>query len=272
MIDWLNVCILLVIFAGNIPIGFLIRHNAGRQQSGQDVLWAHGFWTAGWLFWLGAWLGIYGQWGPRFSSDLLNDLGAVCLIAFAVAFAAGRAKLKTLWIHLGLLVVIVLVYLLVVSQALNWVVPSNHTPGDLIRDDVIVSRTILFAPSLCLVIFAFGLVASAFVIRVGVWESRLMAMLAVVYALLHVPLSQVFNFVPGLRLPDWWRVVFLSWRSGFVIVYRLVVVTAAGVSPIRHFGRRWWPPPTSLSLSDMVNLGHTDVGGQEIYALDVELP
>jgi hypothetical protein len=132
-------------------------------------------------------------------------------------------------ISLAALVLLVFIYLLVLSRALDFVVPSNRTLSALIADDVIVNRALLFAPSLCLVVFGIGLVALTFVNRVGGWGSGLIAILAASYAVLHVPLTLVFNFVPGLTLPAWWRVVFLSSPSGFVLLYWLIVVTTAGV-------------------------------------------
>lgn len=233
--DWFNLGTLLLIFLVNIWILSVLNGKKGVGAV-QDELLAHVFWTANWLVWLFAWIAHFKS-TSLVLPDVLDDVGAFLLIAFALAFTAGAARLKAYSILLGALFVFDLLWLVILGVVMGWEGGMDyHTLGDLLAakdplaDTIILHRTVLFAPSLCLVILALGFVAWSFIHRVGQGQlSSLMACLTGAYALLHVVFFQANFFVPGMSLHQSVEVLFLLWRVVLVLLYVLLILSSVGI-------------------------------------------
>lgn len=234
--DWLNLSTLLLILVANLWILALLTNKKNQGPGVENELLAHGFWTANWIIWLFAWIAHFKS-TSLVLPDILDDVGAFLLIAFALAFTSGAAKLKAYSILLAALFVFDLLWLVILGVVLGWGdAPAIHTLGDLLAakdplaDTIILHRTVLFAPSLCLVVLALGFVAWSFIHRFGEWQlSSLMACLIGAYALLHVVFFQANFFVPGLSLHQGVEVMFLLWRVVLVLLYVLLLLSSVGI-------------------------------------------
>ncbi|MGH9470630.1 MAG: hypothetical protein ACRD1N_09840 [Terriglobia bacterium] len=239
--DWLNLSTLVGIFLVNLYILNLLSGKQASDAKVRDVFFAHGFWTATWLVWLFTWM-VHFKTTSLLLADLLDDVGAFLLIAFAVTFVGGLAKLKTHWSMIAGFFVIDAVWLgtasVVIPNCVDaisapsfqaWVNGMNGMSG-MSAGDMIFHRTVVFAPSLCLVILALGLVAWSFIERFGEWQiSGLMALLTAIYAVLHVALFQVNFFIPALNYHGQLEFLFIAWRIVLVLLYSILILSAVGV-------------------------------------------
>lgn len=236
--DWLNLSTLVGIFLVNLYVLNLLSGKQASDPKVRDVFCAHAFWTAAWLVWLFTWL-VHFKSTSLLLSDLLDDVGAFLLIAFAVTFVGGLAKLKTHWSMIAAFFIIDCVWLGTAGVVIpECVAPASATSFPawvngmtaMSAGDMIFHRTIVFAPSLCLVILALGLVAWSFIGRFGEWQiSGLMALLTAIYAVLHVALFQVNFFIPALNYHGELEFLFMAWRIVLVLLYSILILTSVGV-------------------------------------------
>lgn len=236
--DWLNLSTLVAIFLANLLVLSVLSRKQTDDTRARDVWFAHIFWTATWLVWFFTWL-VHFKSTSLIVSDLLDDIGAFFLIAFAVTFAGGFSKLKSHWFLIAGFFVIDVVWLGVTSVVLPQCVAAVSAPSfenwvagmsGVSAGDMIFHRTIIFAPSLCLVILALGLVAWSFLQRFGEWQiSGLMALLTAVYAVLHVALFQVNYFTPALNYHGHLEFLFSAWRVVLVGLYSILILTSVGI-------------------------------------------
>lgn len=272
-IDKANLISLLVILTINIGV-FVGISRLGAEGRRENVLWAHALWTANWFFWFLAWI-AYLHHLHILGVDILEDVGAFCLIGFAVGHLGGRNALKKYAVVAALLFVLDLAWILTAGtsapvgsggtdkEALDAVNNALKTfPHVLARigdrltnvwprtDDAILNNTFLFAPSLCLAVFALGIVAWSFIHRSEGQDwliSSFIGFLSLVYALFQVPIYQANLFVPGgLKMSAGLQILFLCWRMGLVLFYWVAIWGSAGVVvPLR---RVWGTIATLLPL------------------------
>ncbi|HLI34001.1 MAG TPA: hypothetical protein VKW70_03065 [Terriglobia bacterium] len=236
--DWLNLSILVGIFLTNLVVLNALSRKAASDANVRDICLAHVFWTANWLVWFFAWL-VHFKSTNLIVADLLDDIGAFFLIVFAITFAGGFSKLKAYWFVIAGFFIMDVVWLgsasVVTPDSVNLVSASSFKEwvlslGSASPEDIIFRRTIVFAPSLCLVIVALGLVAWSFVQRFKEWQlSALMALLTGVYAILHVALFQANFFIPALNFHQHVEILFLAWRVVLVLLYSFLILSSAGI-------------------------------------------
>jgi len=238
---------LVAILVLNLAVGWKLFTQLGIAARVQDAVWAHGLWTCTWLLWLLAWLVIWNSKGQSLlAATILEDGGAIFLVASALAYSGGPSTLKKYAPALFALFVLVdVVWPTVIVVPRNWKVPGE-----------ILINTVLFAPSLCLAVLAVGSLAWSFLTRLGSkvsepapgapvpvatavtsapkskhWEwGATMAFLAVGYALCQVVIYQANLFIPGgFLLPPEWKLFLLIWRVGFVLLYWLILLDSAAI-------------------------------------------
>lgn len=233
--DWINLFTLVAILISNVSILRVLIGKINAENKARDVCWAHGFWTANWLVWLLAWLAHF-KTKSLILPDLLDDLGAILLIGFAVLFVGGARKLKTFSLLLGGLFIIDALWVAIASTTMQWQVTADiqsfgqWVAGTNNAEKIILNRTVLFAPSLCLVVVGLGLVAWSFIQRFWDWQlSALMALLTAAYAILHVLFFQADFFLPGSNIGHSMEFLFLAWRVVLVLLYSFLILNSVGV-------------------------------------------
>ena len=239
-LDNANLLSLLAILAGNMAVLVGIQR-LGQTDRREEALWSHGLWTANWFLWLLCWIAAFHQ--QFLLANLLEDLGAFCLIAFAVTSLKGRAQLPSYGGAAALLFILDITWLLV-----------GQTEGNPGRDagSILLRNTFLHAPSLVLAVFSLGIVAWAFVQQADKEDwllSYSMAFLTLVYAVFQVPLYQVGLFSNGavtVSLPAGLKLLFICWRVGLVLFYWVAIWAAAGVRV--PFKRVWATLATVLPI------------------------
>jgi len=243
-IDWINLATVVAIFLANLVILNLLSRKAAAFPGVRHVSVAHGFWTGAWLMWFFAWIAHF-ETLNLLVPDLLDDVGAFFLIAFAVTLVGGLMKLRTHWFMIAAFFVIDVMWLGTASAVMpacvrvmavrsfeEWVAGPNGMSAA----DMIFHRTVIFAPSLCLVILALGLVAWSFIAQSGGSRmSGLLALLIAGYALLNVAFFQVSFFVPALEGHADLEYFFLAWRVVLVFVYSILTLGSVGIRiPFQH--------------------------------------
>jgi len=241
-ISVVNVELLLWLASRNPPV-----------ENRQTALWAHGMWSGMWLAWLAAWLAL-----PHVKLAIgLEDVGSFLLIGCAVA---------RLWGQQGLVRYVNICYPVFVLVDLVWPYlirflwdRHNASPG-------IFLNTLVFAPSLCIVIFAIGLLGWSQLHLQGKrlhgnsLESSILRFTAVFaavgYALIQVLVYQVNLFDPSPP-PEGssvlWNALMLTWRLFFVTVYWVGTLAWVGVGLPEGRARKmasWlsWLPPVIVTV------------------------
>jgi hypothetical protein len=211
------------------------------------AIWAHSLWTGMWLMWLLAWLAASGT--NSHVAIALEDLGAFLLIGCAIVRLWGLEGLKRYAkIFYPIFVVVDLAWPMAIY--FEWV--QGRTRYD------VFYNTLMFSPSLCLVVFAMGLFGWA-QLR-GQTNSVIRftsAFAAGGYALIQVLVYQAYL----LAGPDLvtevnsllWKSLLVTWRAFFVFVYWVEVLTWVGVRFPEGRARQLasklaWLPPVIVTV------------------------
>ena len=232
----------------NIGLLLWLGSHETKLEDRRVVLWSHGLWTGMWLAWLLAWAAVQVLPKQPILAISLSDVGSFLLIGCAVA---------RLWGYDGLKRFARIVYPVFVALDLAW--PAlvywewNRTVG---TTDVFYN-TLMFCPSLCLVIFAMGLF--------GWSQLRLLnnpffrftgAFAAGGYALFQVLIYQTALFAPGITTETdspRWKGLMVTWRLFFVCFYWIELLGKAGfrlpAGPVRELSSKLgWLPPVIVTV------------------------
>src|SRR5258707_5899020 len=88
-----NLVSLLAILLVNLLIMFSFeKYGSVSVEESTKIRVAHIFWTANWLLWLLSWFALSNS--MVLTTIILNDAGAFCLIACAIAFSTGLDAVK----------------------------------------------------------------------------------------------------------------------------------------------------------------------------------
>jgi hypothetical protein len=230
----------------NIGLLLWLGSREAETDNRKIALWAHSLWSGMWLMWLLAWLAQSGT--NSHIAVTLEDLGAFLLIGCAVVRLWGLEGLKRYAkIFYPIFVVVDLAWPLAVY--FEWI---QTTRGD------VFYNTLMFSPSLCLVVFAMGLFGWA-QLR-GQTNSVIRftsAFAAGGYALIQVLVYQAYL----LAGPDLvtevnsvlWKSLLVTWRAFFVFVYWVEVLTWVGVRFPEGRARQLvsklaWLPPVIVTV------------------------
>ncbi len=231
----------------NVGLMLWLGSRKVETENRQTALWTHGLWSAMWLAWLMAWLAVSAFPTRPAIAVALEDIGSYSLIGCAVARLWGQEGLRK-YANLSYLVFVLvdLVWPLLISY--EW----NHAGAAI---DSFYS-TVLYAPSLCLVIFAMGLFGwSQLRLQVNPVLRFTAAFAAGGYALFQVLIYQVNLFSPGMPEGNsvLWRALMLNWRAFFVLVYWVETLAWVGVrlpaGPAREMASKLgWLPPVIVTV------------------------
>jgi len=233
----------LVSLIAILSINLLVLVSIGKRTSitrneRRTLEIGHIFWTANWFLWLLSWFIFLKTNSPQ-ASVILNDLGAFCLIAFAIAFSSGMTAVKKYAIPLCSFFILDCMYLLTMDVLIHGpsqdetTIPTGLPPDKLSEwiSEIIHHHTILFGPSLCITMLAIGLVAWAVANRTKQFEYGIVVgFVGVVYALSQIYIYQSGLFVPFLTLGVGAKFFLIGWRILFVSAYWLVTLAAAGIT------------------------------------------
>jgi hypothetical protein len=231
----------------NIGLLLWLGSRKAETENRQTALWAHGLWSGMWLAWLVAWLAVSAFPTRPSIAVVLEDIGAYSLIGSAVVRLWGQEGLRK-YANISYLVFVLLdlVWPLLISY--EW-----SRAGAAIDP---FYRTVLYAPSLCLVIFAMGLFGwSQLQLEVNPVLRFTAAFAAGGYALFQVLIYQINLFTPGMPEGNsvLWRALMLNWRAFFVIVYWVELLAWVGIrlpaGPAREMASKLgWLPPVIVTV------------------------
>jgi hypothetical protein len=241
-----NLFSLLVILFVNLVVGFSFKkYGQVPNEELSKVQVAHFFWTANWLLWLLSWFAI--AYGQSQAAVILNDLGAFCLVACAIAFSSGMVAVKKYVPYLCSFFVIDVIYMLTVnvlvhgsgskiSNQLSIIFPPDVPVAQYQQwvngwiSDVIHHHTVLFGPSLCLTMLALGLVSWTLATRSTHFELGIaFGFIGALYAFAQITIYQNGLLVPFLTMTDRGKYFLIGWRILFVTSYWLAMMAAAGI-------------------------------------------
>jgi hypothetical protein len=233
----------------NIGILLWLSSRSPQSENRQAAVWSHGLWSGMWLAWLLAWVVAPSSFT---FAVVLEDVGSFLLIGSAVARLWGMPALRRYAnISYPTFVFIDLVWVLLIRFEWHRRVASSP-------DLDIFLNTLLYAPSLCLVVFAIGLFGWGLLrLQVSPLIRFTAGFAAGGYALLQVLIYQVTLFDPIPLQPVantvLWKALGVTWRSFFVIVYWAETLAWVGVrlpaGPTKEIlSKLGWLPPVIASV------------------------
>jgi hypothetical protein len=224
----INSSTISITFISVVNIGLLLWLGSREtpSENRNSALCSHALWSGMWLAWLLAWA-AQSMFHSPIPAVVLEDIGSFLLIGCAIMRLWGTNALRRYaMISYPFLVVIDFVWPWLVQY--EWSRSMGPAQADVVllsdstRSIPVFLNTITFAPSLCLVLFAMGLMGWS-LLRLDVLPAlRFTAALAAGgYALFQVLIYQLNLFTPGLpegKAPLWHGLT-LTWRLFFVGVY-----------------------------------------------------
>lgn len=231
----------------NIGLALWLGSKEMRLDDRRVIVWSHGLWTGMWLAWLLAWAAVQVLPNQPVLAIALSDVGSFFLIGCGVV---------RLWGYEGLKRYAKIVYPVFVALDLAWPALINFEWKAGVAHDVFYN-TLLFAPSLCLVIFAMGVFgwSQLYFLNNSVFRFT-GAFAAGGYALFQILIYQaaVFapDYVPEANSPRW-QGLMVTWRLFFVGFYWVELLAKAGfrlpAGPLRETASKFgWLPPVIVTV------------------------
>jgi hypothetical protein len=231
-------------------VGLLLWLGSRNLLAENQILrWVHSLWTGVWLSWLLAWAAFQILPKQPILAIALSDIGSFLLVGCAVARLWGKEGLK----RFAKIVYPVFVTLDLAWPALIYVEWSNSKAAP----DVFYN-TLLFAPSLCLVLFAMGLFGWSQLHSIANPVLRFTgAFAAGGYALFQLLIYQVSLFASPYTTFEAgsarWKGLMVTWRLFFVLFYWIELLADAGIKlpagPAKDMvSRLGWLPPVIVTV------------------------
>lgn len=236
-ISVVNIGLLLWLGSASVP-----------AENRQVALWSHGLWSGMWLAWLMAWAAT-SFFSTPIPAVVLEDIGALLLVGCAVVRLWGMPGLRR-YATISYIVFVLIDLVWPLATRFEWRLLTGAAQAD------VFLNTLVFAPSLCLVIFAMGLCGwSLLQLQVTPALRFTSALAAGGYALFQILIYQANLFSPGLPEANSlrWKGLTLTWRSFFVIVYWAELLNWNGIRVPTGRAQDWasklsWLPPVIVTV------------------------
>lgn len=258
----INSSTLSISFISVVNIGLLLWLTSRQTptENRTPALYSHALWSGMWLAWLLAWA-AQSLFHSPLPAIVMEDIGSFLLIGCAVMRLWGIDALRRYaMISYPFLVVIDFIWPWLVRY--EWMRTMGATQADVVmladstKSVPVFLNTITYAPSLCLVLFAMGLMGWS-LLRVDVIPAlRFTAALAAGgYALFQVLIYQLNLFSPGLPegKSNLWHGLTLTWRLFFVGVYWIELLAWLDIrlpaGPAQQMvSKLGWLPPVIVTV------------------------